>query len=189
MPNYDPVEVLRDVIKKEIANVHTTLVAKVEAVNGTTIDAKPVINKIINGSNVEFPLFKDVPPIFMYGGGSYDAMPITVGDYCLLMVNEQCIDRWYDGQDNLEPLEDRSFDYSDCFAIVGVKPQSNAITIPTVATIEGDRVSNGDWLIDGDWTHTGDIILNGVSIWDFIQNHTHGGVQTGGGNTATPNPL
>ena len=34
-----------------------------------------------------------------------------------------------------------------------------------------------------------DIVIDGVSLKDFIENHTHGGVTAGGSNTDTPNPL
>lgn len=189
MPDYNEIDVFKAIIKKSLANVHSSIVGRVEKVNAITLDVQPVIRKVLNGSSFTLPLFKDVPPIFIQGGDSFDAMPITEGDYCLLFVNEQCIDRWYNGEDDLEPLEDRQFDYSDCFALCGVNPASKAIPIPNVATSNGDRIIVGDHTHTGETTQTGDIILNGVSIWDFIQNHTHGGVQTGGGNTAPPNPL
>ena len=189
MPNYERNEVIEDYIKKELENVHTILVGKVTAVKSTTIDVQPVTKKVLNGCIIDMPLFSDVPPVYPYGGASYDAMPITAGDYCLLFVSELSTERWYAGEDNIEPNEDRRFDYSDCFAMVGVLPQSKAIPIPSVATMQGDRIIDGDHTHTGTTTQTGDIVLNGVSLKDFIEQHTHGGVSPGGSNTNAPNPL
>jgi len=195
MPDYSLIEVFNSILDKELSNVHTSLVARVEKVNEKTIDVLPVTKKVLNGSIIDWEVFKDVPPIFLQGGGSYEAMPIAVGDYCLLFVTEDCTDRWYGGDDNLEPNEDRRFDYSDCFALVGVNPLNKAISIPSVWNSKGDRDIEGNWThtgninLTGNLTVTGDIILNGVSVDDFIKTHTHGGVQTGGSNTAPPNPL
>ena len=178
----DP-EVIDQIAGRAIEQIHTTLVGRVVTVGSKTIDVQPVTKKVLNGSIVDMPLFKDVPPIFMQGGSSYDAHPISVGDYCLLFVCESNIERWYAGQDDFQPNEDRSFDYSDSFALVGVNPLSSAVTIPSTTTCVGNKNINGVY------NHTGDIELNGVSLWDFIQNHTHGGVDTGPGNTSVPNPL
>lgn len=191
MNNDDALDIAEYAIDKRLSLLHTCLVGRVEKVNTDTIDVQPVTKKVVNGSVVNMPLFSEVPPIFIQGGSSYDAMPIAVGDYCLLIISEDCIDRWYDGNDNLEPLEDRHFDYSDAFALVGVNPQSKAIEIPSVATYKGDRVTEGNWSNTGNWTHignlnltgtltvTGNIILNGVDLDDFVQNHVHTTTTTG----------
>lgn len=44
-------------------------------------------------------------------------------------------------------------------------------------------VAPGGVTIEGDVTVTGDVVAGGVSL----RRHTHGGVDTGGGNTAEPN--
>ena len=188
-------DVIAEIVKRFIDDVHTTLVGRVTRVNATTIDVQPVTKKVLNGSIIDMPLFSQVPPIFMQGGTSYEAHPITVGDYCLLFVCESSIERWYYGQDDMEPNEERKFDYSDAFAIVGVNPLSKAIPIPLVTTAVGDKIINGNYVhignlnLTGTITVIGDIILNGVSLDEFINDHTHGGVDTGPGNTAPPNPL
>ena len=53
--------------------------------------------------------------------------------------------------------------------------------------------NNGDYNLSGDINQTGkhtisgDIIINGQSLWEFMNDHTHSGVQTGGSNTGVPN--
>lgn len=120
-----------------LANLHTMTVARVENVGETTIDCKPVINRAVNGESVELTLFSEVPPIFLHGGDDYTAEAIKVGDYALIMFTERCYERWYFGDDNVEPSEMRMHDYSDGFAMIGIRPQANAIPIPEERTITG----------------------------------------------------
>lgn len=148
-------DVMNDAMITALANTHTIVIARVTSVGATTIDAQPVIQRVVDGQAVTLPVFPSIPPVFLSGGASYDAHPIAVGDYCLLLVSERCFDRWYGGADNVPPIEQRMHDYSDCFALVGVSPASMAKTIP--ATIE----RFGDSTVTGDWTHTGNYTLIG----------------------------
>ena len=144
-----------------LANLHTVAVCKVTAVNEKTINCKPVINRVVDGESKELPVFEDVPPIFMQGGSSYTAHPIAEGDYALVLISERCFDAWYGGDDFVSPLEMRMHDYSDGFALVGVNPQSSAITIPDVITQIGDMFANGSWEHEGALTRTGDETVTG----------------------------
>lgn len=148
-------------ITEALANTHTLLVAKIVRVNETTVDCKPVVNRVIDGESVELSVFPEVPPIFLQGGGSYTAHPVAVDDYCILAISERCFDSWYSGTDFVAPLDARMFDYSDAFALVGINPLATAITIPKVITHIGDSHSEGDQTIIGDINHTGDMIIDG----------------------------
>lgn len=204
------VDTLNLAIFNALANVHTATIAKVVAVSETTIDAQPVINRKVNGESIVLPVFTKIPPVFMQGGTSYTAHPITVGDYCLLILTERCFDRWYEGQDNQEPAEFRMHDYSDGLAIVGINPRAAALTIPTVITQIGDGYQEGNWEQVGNYNHTGgrtqlgdmvitgDLTVNGnitctgrvtagnatIAGIDFAT-HTHPG--DSGGTTGVPN--
>lgn len=157
----DLYQVLDDKLLEALANLHTVTIAVVTAVNDTTIDCQPVINRQVNGQSVRLPVFADVPPVFMQGGGSYTAHPIAVGDYCLLMFTERCYDNWYAGSDFLSPLEMRMHDYSDGFALVGINPQASAILIPDVITQIGDTFQQGDYVHEGNREQTGDMTITG----------------------------
>lgn len=156
-----------------LANTHTSTIAKVVAVNATTIDVKPVINRAVDGLSLELTTFTKVPPLFMQGGASYTAHPIAVGDYCLLILTERCFDRWYEGEDFRRPAEFRMHDYSDGIAIAGVNPLAGAITIPSVIQQTGDTNQDGNYTHQGDRTHTGDYTVTGEI------NHTGGHEQSG----------
>lgn len=143
------------------SNIHTSTVAKITAVNGKTISCKPVVNRVVDGQSIELPEFVEVPPIFLCGGDSHIAMPIKAGDYCLLIFSERCFDRWYHGQDFMPPLELRMHDYSDGFALVGLKSFSGAINIPENILINGDTDIEGNVIHDGDYTLNGNLTVNG----------------------------
>lgn len=159
--NYSMIESIGMVVKNALSNLHTATVAKVTRVDEKTINCKPVINRYVNGSDVKLPEFIEVPPIFMSGGTSYTAHPISAGDYCLLIFTERCYDRWYEGQDFVQPAEYRMHDYSDGFAIVGLFPRSEALTIPNVITQIGDTYQEGNYEHVGNREQTGDYDLDG----------------------------
>ena len=169
-----------------LANVHTATVAKVTAVNASTINCQPVMTRVVNGQSIELPEFAEVPPVVLQGGGSYTAYPIAVGDYCLLIFTERCFDRWYHGQDDLPPLEARMHDYSDGFAIVGINPLAGAVPIP--ATIEqiGEAHYTGPQVIVGDVTVTGNVDVDGEVTANGIALSTHIHPDPQGGSTGGP---
>lgn len=154
-------EAIEDTIFDVLLNTHTIIVAKIVSVNDVTVNVKPVINRMFNGESVELGVFPDVPPIFLGGGGDYTAYKISEGDYCLLLVSERCFDAWYHGSDYVAPAEKRMFDYSDCFALVGINPLAKAITIPKRTTVKGDILEVGDFTHNGDYDVIGDMTVSG----------------------------
>jgi len=167
--------IIQKMIKSDRKGLHTMAVGRVVAVNPKTIDVQPVVNGLFNGESKKLPVFKSVPPIFLQGGAMYEAFPIAVGDYCLLLVNERSYDNWYAGLDEIEPIENRMHDYSDCFALCGVNPLATAKTIPSDKIVrEGDTEITGDIDQEGDLTIVGDVDLTG--------NHTQTGDMTITGN-------
>lgn len=154
-------DVLNDSVLVALANTHTIVIAKVVTVGATTIDVQPVIQRVVDGVAIDLPVFPSVPPVFLSGGTSYDAHPITADDYCLLLVSERCFDRWYDGADNQPPIEQRMHDYSDCFALVGVSPASMAKTIPKTIERIGDSKVVGAYIHQGSYTLTGPMDVKG----------------------------
>jgi len=199
--------IISSAINEALSNTHTSTIAKVTKIQNSTISVKPVFKRVIKGVEVELPEFAEVPIFTLQGGSNYRIMPIAKGDYALLIFSERCIDDWLvGGADNKKPREYRMHDYSDAIAIVGLNNVTNAINIPVgyeevKGNIEhtGDNTQTGDYNLTGnveqtgDYTQTGehivtgDIILNGISLNDFVNNHTHSGVQTGASNTGTPN--
>ena len=73
-------------IYQALSNTHTNLVAKITKVNSTTINAQPVVNRVVDGKSVPLPSFEEIPIINFIGGSSYIQMPLSIGDYLKLLV-------------------------------------------------------------------------------------------------------
>lgn len=175
-----------------LANLHTMTIAKVVAVNEFTIDCKPVINRVVNGESKELTLFSEVPPVFLHGGSDYTAEAIKAGDYALIMFTERCYERWYFGDDNEAPSEMRMHDYSDGFALVGLRPESSAIPIPEERTITG--VSRMGVAAPSDFMALAGMVLGELesvkadfdALKSYIDTHTHSGGGSGVPNAPSP---
>lgn len=179
-------ELISNMIFEALTNLHTATVGRVEAINSNnTVSIKPCINRLVDGKSIELPIFTDVPCFILQGGSSFITMPISVGDYALLVFSERCIDSWWAGSNSSTPLEYRMHDYSDGFAFVGFNPLSSLIPTSEDIHINGDVSMIGNLTITGDLnvigtiTATVDIVGGGISV----KNHTHGGVQAGTSNT------
>ena len=166
------IETLFGIVADALENVHTATVARVEVVNETTVDLQPVVARRVRGEVLQRPPMKDVPVVTLQGGTSYSAPPIVAGDYVLVVMAEHCFDRWWDGQDGRPPLENRSHDYSDAIAIAGLKPSSDAVTIPSVWTEIGDRVQEGNWDLTGNYTQEGDYTQTGDQVQEGNREQT-----------------
>jgi hypothetical protein len=182
------INIINSAIDQALSNMHTATIAKITKVNEKTIDCKPVFNRLVKGVEVELPVFAEVPPIFLQGGSTYDAFPLSVGDYCMLFFTERCTDGWYNGQDNVLPLEYRMHDYSDGFALVGLNNLAGAITIPSTRKMVGDIEIIGDITLTGDINVTGSVTATVDVEADSIslKTHIHGGVESGGSTTSGP---
>jgi len=155
-------ETINEALAFALSNLHTTVICKVEEVGEKTISCSPVVNRVVNGESEKLAMFTEVPPIFISGGSSYTAHPIAIGDYCLLFISERCYDAWYYGDDFVSPVEMRMHDYSDGFALVGIKNNAGAIEIPDVITQIGDMFAQGNLEHKGNLTRTGDEEVTGT---------------------------
>lgn len=163
MNSNDIIDLVENSILDKLADTHTILTAEIVAVNEFTVDVKPVLRRLVDGEEKEYPVFTNVPPLFNYGGSNYIAFPLEKGDYCKLVVDERCLDNWYEGLDDKVPLEYRMFDYSDSSAWVCCKPKKSAIMIPQDGRTHqiGNTYQHGDYEHIGDREQDGDYILNG----------------------------
>lgn len=147
-----------------VLRLHTMTVARITSVHDGLIDCQPVVPRIVDGVPRQLPEFVDVPPITLQGGGSYIAMPIAAGDYCVLFFAERCLDAWWVGSDGAAPPSQRLHDYSDAVALVGVNPQAGIISTPATIKINGDTVQTGDATITGDEAVSGNVEAASYSV-------------------------
>lgn len=154
-----------------------------------TAEVQPAIRRIFTEVGaVNLPLCVDVPVCFPGGGDWFFTFPVQVGDECILVFSERCIDGWaIDGQIS-EPEDYRQHDLSDAFAIVGVNSQPNKLASfnSTSAEVRNRAASvkmtftDAGIVVTGNLTINGQVTANGKRIDDT---HKHSGVQTGGGQT------
>ncbi|ELN0131897.1 MULTISPECIES: Gp138 family membrane-puncturing spike protein [Klebsiella/Raoultella group] len=150
--------------------------------------------------SVNLPLLVDVPVVFPRGGGCTLTFPVKEGDECLVIFADRCIDFWWQNGGIQEPVDGRMHDLSDAFCIVG--PQSQAKKIGGISTSAVELRSDdgsvklalnpASGAISG--TAPGGFNLNGLKILpdgrlqlvdgSIVDKHTHGGVESGGSNTA-----
>lgn len=123
---------------------------------------------------IEIPEILDLPIVIPRAGGYSITLPIQVGDECLVVFGDTCIDSWwkrgcpiqttgkYQTQD---PASLRRHDLSDGFAILGCWSQPNVISEYSTDSLE-IRTDNGNTKIkikDGEVTILSDSIKLGDS--------------------------
>lgn len=79
-------------------------------------------------TNVKLPLVVDVPIMIPTAGGYALTLPIQVGDECLVIFADSCIDMWWQNGGVQNQLEKRRHDLSDSFAIIGCYSQPNRLS-------------------------------------------------------------
>ena len=141
---------------------------------------------------VDMPMLVDVPLVFPRAGGYALTFPVRQGDECLVVFASRCIDAWWQSGGVQKAAEWRMHDLSDGFAILAPTSQPKRLQSVSDSAVEL-RTENGEHFIrlEADGTITikgsvkvqGTITCNDVNISDT---HTHGGVESGGSRTSTP---
>jgi len=159
------------------------------------------------------PLLLDCPVHFPKGGGVSLTFPVSKGDECLVVLADRCIDAWWQSGGIQNQADIRMHDLSDGFAFVGFSSVPSVIAgiSASGAELRNDAGTtkvavnkNGtvNVLAAGNITLTsgaatfqltpagginmvapGGFFINGQA---YI-NHTHNGVQPGGGNSGGVN--
>lgn len=86
-----------------------------------------------NNEIIDYPVLQDCPVFFLSGGQSYMSMPIQVGDSCLILFNDRDIDTWWATGESNVPNTPRAHSLSDAICLVGVRNQSDRVTLKTNA--------------------------------------------------------
>lgn len=137
----DMLQIIKDAIRGELANLWTSLPCIVDSydADAVTVVVQPTIKvpvKKINGSVelVQLPLLMDVPVMFPCAGGFSITHPINVGDECFVSFASRNIDIWWQSGGVQNPFDTRKHDLSDGFAFF--RPQSQANKISNISTTD-----------------------------------------------------
>lgn len=169
----------------------------------------------VGGGYENYAIIPQLPLIIEGTDTSWLTWGNVVGSECLVHFNDRDIDNWFETGEEYLPNSTRLHDFSDGFVTLRprnklkvfpyddeavVLKNSNSLVRMTENTIQ---VTNGNLnlLIQNDTvTITGNVVVNGnitasgtiTGQTDVIastisgKTHTHGGVQTGSGNTGVP---
>jgi hypothetical protein len=180
-----------------------------------TANVQPAIQALVQNeqgvwSPVTMPLCVDCPILFPGGGGFQLTFPLSQGDEGLLVFASRCIDAWWQSGGVQAQAEIRMHDLSDGFFLPGQLsqpkvPASFSTSTTRLTSLDGElyielasgHVANivapggvnisGTLSVTGAITATGNITAgSGGGDQVDMQNHTHGGVQTGGSQTSRP---
>lgn len=118
--------------------------AIVQSWNATaqTVTVKLALKEIVlNGgaeTEMEIPMLVDVPVVMPRAGGYCLLMTPQVGDECLVVFSDMCIDAWWQSGGIQSQAELRRHDLSDAFAIMGCWSQVKKPVFPS----SGIRLQN-----------------------------------------------
>ena len=164
-----------------------------------------------NDETLDYPPLVDCPCVFSRGGGFHLVHPYKAGDKGVVLFSDRCFDGWFESGQVAPPLDFRIHSMSDAYFIGGVDCLTDVSSvIPNAMFIGKDDNSaglqinadgsvvlkgasfeiqppttsngisnNGTATSTGNISTTANILINGKPV----DGHTHGGVQTGSGNT------
>ena len=180
------IDVLQQVVRSELARVHTALPGVIESYDATTQTAEVRIPIRFSrrdpdtGERVPYapPPLPNVPIAWPAGGGGAysDTWPLQRGDEVWLSFAERSVDEWLltDGE-LVTPADVRRFSLSDAVAT----PVRSRSQLPGDAVAEDARVIRGDEVCLGsasasDYVALASLVESELStIWKAINGHTH----------------
>jgi hypothetical protein len=112
--------------------VNCHLICKIESIDiakNTITCSSAFKRRMSDDTELEYPVFVDVPLFILSGGGASLFIPPKVGDWCLLCFNDRDIDNWWYSGEVRTPASPRAHSLSDGIAIVGVRPQSDPLAL------------------------------------------------------------
>ncbi len=199
------VEAIDKAMKQRIGEIRTGMPGEIISFDAGTCMAtvKPSLQyHTADGDILDYPLIIGVPVFMPHAGNAQITYPVKVGDSCWIAFAERSLDEWL-GKSDSDNHDPRQYDLTDAVCFVGMRkvqsisadnveiingPTSISLTpdqkinIVGDVNIKGNIICSGTSKMSGNITCDGDVIASGISLTD----HTHGGVETGGGNTSGP---
>ncbi|SFC86306.1 Gp138 family membrane-puncturing spike protein [Pragia fontium] len=147
MPSQD--NAIASTIKATLLQIHTAFPGKVVAFNPAlqTAQIQPMIDQVlIDDTVISLPVLLDVPVQFPRAGEFALTFPVKPGDEGQVIINERCIDGWFQSGDHSKPLDYRLFDLSDASFIPGISSVPKAIPAFDMDCIAIRKVDNSAYV-------------------------------------------
>ena len=124
-PNLDVV--LSDLKREIFATLNCVQVGRITKVTGDeqSVEVQLQIRQpLIDGTSAIIPVLVDVPFFVLQGGSAFINMPVSIGDYCIVLFNDRDIDTWWTTDGVSDPNTTRKHNLSDGIALVGINPKT-----------------------------------------------------------------
>lgn len=198
---------IREAISARLVDLHTAMPGRVESYDATTqtADIQPQLKRVVrkaDGTRVaeDLPVIPSVPVQWPRAGGFFLTMPLTAGDFGMLIFSEYSLDRWRSQGEQVDPADTRRHGLSGAVFAPGIHP-----TDQPLADASATRLvlgSDGDTGLDmdtaairlGKAAATEGIGLGAAlqtflgSLKTYLDTHAHTGVTTGPGTSGPPAP-
>lgn len=118
-----------------LSEIRVAIPGIIQSFNATeqTVTVQPALREQVKVENfteqwVNLPLLLDVPIVIPRAGGYAITFPVKVGDECLVVFGDMCIDAWFSNGSVQNQIEMRRHDLSDAFAILGITSMPRKIS-------------------------------------------------------------
>ena len=125
----DEEECLRRAIENKLDNLRVAMPGRIADFNAEkqTATVQPLIKEYVGGKWESLPLLMDVPCFFPRAGGYCLTFPVKLGDECLIIFNDMCLDAWWQSGGEQTQLETRRHDLSDAMCLLGITSVPRAV--------------------------------------------------------------
>jgi hypothetical protein len=141
-----------------------------------TVSVQPAIMENVkddenNITLTKLPVLLDVPLVMPRSGGYSLTMPISIGDECLVIFADMCINSWWSSGGVQNQEEVRRHDLSDAFAILGTWSQVKkpATFSTTKACLKHEASGNGVEVSSTGVNLIGATKINGMALDAYIE--------------------
>jgi hypothetical protein len=163
------------------------------------VQVQPMIRLVsTSGDLISRGQIASVPVLQLAGGGFMLSFPLNPGDLGWIKSNDRDISLFLRGYTEQPPNTRRMHDFADSLFIPDVmtgyniagEDSGNAVlqnldgSVKIALFEDKIKITAPDIEMVGDVAVTGNFVVNGINCGS---DHTHGGVQTGSGNTGAPN--
>lgn len=130
---WDISKLISAAIEKALTEIHTCLPARVESFDASTGLAKvvPLLKRkyVTEDTAVQLPVISGVPVVFPRTAGAWLRLPVSAGDYVLLVFSERSIDKWLESGGAVDPEDPSKFALNDAIAIPGLYPKIDPVDV------------------------------------------------------------
>lgn len=148
----DPEEAEQKKLDSLSAQIRVAMPGIVKGVNlaAQTVTVQIALQGKISDDNGEawtnMPLLQDVPIVWPRAGGFALTLPVKTGDECLVVFGDRCIDSWWQSGGVQKPMDERTHDLSDAFAVFGITSQPRKLANVQSDAIEIRTDSRSDYI-------------------------------------------